>query len=117
MDDDKGSLTLENSVVNAKYLLIRESGNSTSSRIFKIISDGPKVYKGTSLNGYKSDKLKDYYLVIEIEKEESKDFNSVYFNFKELEKYKAIRAKYSPIKAAGMPFAVTLTELMKVIVK
>mgnify|MGYP007077669312 CR=1 FL=1 len=63
MDDDKGSLTLENSVVNAKYLLIRESGNSTSSRIFKIISDGPKVYKGTSLNGYKSNNLKDYYQI------------------------------------------------------
>lgn len=117
MDDDKGSLTLENSVVNAKYLLIRESGNSTSSRIFKIISDGPKVYKGTSLNGYTSNKLKDYYLVIEIEKEETKDFNSANFNFKELEKYKAIQAKYPPIIAAGMPFAVTLTELMKVIIK
>ena len=117
MDDDKGSLTLENNVVNAKYLLIRESGNPTASRIFRIISDGPKVYKGTSLKGYKSDKLKDYYLVIEIEKEETNDFNSANFNFKELDNYKAIQAKHPPIIAAGMPFAITLTELMKVIVK
>lgn len=117
MDDDKGSLALENNVVNAKYLLIRESGKNTASKLFKIISSGPKVYKGTSLKGYKSDKLKDYYLIIEIEKEETKDFNPLIFDFKNLEKYKAIQAKYNPRIAAGMPFAITLTELMKVIVK
>lgn len=117
MDDDKGSLCLENNVVNAKYLLLRESGKETASRIFKIKSKGPKVYKGTSLVGYKTRNLKDYYLVIEIEKEESTDFNGASFNFKELEKYKEIKSKNNPITAAGIPFAVTLTELMKEKVK
>ncbi len=113
MDDDKGSLCLENNVVNAKYLLLRESGKETANKIFKIKSRGPKVYKGTSLSGYKSTALKDYYLVIEIEKEESNDFNSASFNFKELKKYKEIQATDNPITASGIPFVVSLTELMK----
>jgi DNA-binding transcriptional regulator YhcF (GntR family) len=115
MDDDKGSLSLETNVVNAKYLLLRESGKETANKIFKIVSKGPKVYKGAILveNGYKTNNLKDYYLVIEIEKEESKDFKGVGFNFKELEKYKEIKSKNNHVTAAGIPFAVTLTELMK----
>jgi hypothetical protein len=113
MDDDKGSLSLENNVVNAKYLLLRESGKDTANRVFKIKSKGPKVYKGTSLVGYKTNDLKDYYLVIEIEKDESNDFNGASFNFKELEKYKEIKSKNNHVTAAGIPFAVTLTELMK----
>ena len=117
MDDDKGSLSLENNVVNAKYLLLRESGKDTANRVFKIKSKGPKVYKGTSLIGYKTDDLKDYYLVIEIEKEECNDFKGASFNFKELEKFKEIKAKNNHVIAAGIPFAVTLTELMKVKVK
>ncbi len=117
MDDDKGSLSLENNVVNAKYLLLRESGKATANRVFKIKSKGPKVYKGTSLIGYKTSDLKDFYLVIEIEKEESNDFNGASFNFKDLEKYKEIKAKNTHVTAAGIPFAVTLTELMKEKVK
>lgn len=117
MDDDKGSLSLENSVVNAKYLLLREAGKDTANKVFKIKSKGPKVYKGTSLVGYKTTDLKDYYLVIEIENEESNDFNGAIFNFKELEKYKEIKSKNNHVTAAGIPFAVTITELMKVKVK
>ena len=117
MDDDKGSLSLENNIVNAKYLLLRESGKDIANRVFKIKSKGPKVYKGTSLVGYKTSDLKDYYLVIEIDKEESNDFKGASFNFKNLEKYKEIKSKNNHVIAAGIPFAVTLTELMKEKVK
>ena len=117
MDDDKGSLSLENNVVNAKYLLLRESGKETADRMFRIKSKGPKVYKGSSLLGYTTNNLKDYYLVIEIEKSESADFNGASFNFKDLEKYNEIKAKNNHVSAAGIPFAVSLTELMKQKVK
>ena len=118
MDDDKGSLSLENNVVNAKYLLLRESGKDTANRVFKIKSKGPKVVQGTLLpKGYKTQKLKPYYLVIEIEKSESTDFKGASFLFKNLEKYKEIKSKNKYVSAAGIPFAVTLTELMKVKVK
>lgn len=119
MDDDNGSLALTNQVVNAKYLLIREAGNNLASKIIKIISNGPKVLKGSNLEnlGYKSDRLKDYYLVVEIEKELCNDFNSAHFNFKELDEYKKIKIKHNSFTAAGMPFTITLSELMKVIIK
>lgn len=119
MDDDKGSLSLENNVVNAKYLLLRESGKDIANRVFKIKSKGPKVIQGSVLEkkGYKSDKIKPYYLVIEIEKEESTDFNAASFNFKELGKYKEIKSNNNHVTAAGIPFAITLTELMKVKLK
>jgi hypothetical protein len=119
MDDDKGSLSLENNVVNAKYLLLRESGKDTANIVFKIKSKGPKVVQGTLLpKGYITDNLKPYYLVIEIEKSESTDFNGASFNFKKLDKYIEIRSKNNNnVTAAGIPFAVTLTELMKEKVK
>lgn len=117
MDDERGSLCLESEVVNAKYLLIREKGKSIATKLFRIKSKGPKVYKGTSLKGYKTDNLKDYYLVIEIESQESDDFNFARFNYKELEKYKEIITKNNIISAVGIPFAVTLTELMRVKIK
>jgi len=118
MDDDKGSLSLETNVVNAKYLLLRESGKDTANKIFKLKSKGPKVIQGKLLpDGYITKKLKDYYLVIDIEKEESIDFNGASFNFKELEKYKTIKSKNNHVTAAGIPFAVTVTELMKTKVK
>ncbi len=117
MDDDKGSLCLENNIVNAKYLLLRESGKDTANKIFKIKSKGPKIYKGTSLVGYKTTDLKDYYIIVEIENEECLDFNGASFNFKELERYKEIIAKNNHVTAAGMPFSVNLIELMNVKVK
>jgi|694.fasta_scaffold21472_7 predicted component of viral defense system (DUF524 family) len=119
MDDEHGSLALTSQVVSAKYLLIREAGNNLASKIFKITSNGPKVITGTTLKdlGYKSEKLKDYYLVINIDKELCKDFNLSKFNFTELEEYKKIKSEYNPYSASGMPFTITLSELMKVIVK
>ena len=47
----------------------------------------------------------------------SKGHNTASFNFKELEKYKEIKAHNNPVTAAGIPFAVTLTELLKEKVK
>ena len=119
MDDDSGSLALTNQVVNAKYLLIREAGNKLASKVFKIISNGPKVLIGSNLKnlGYKTDRLKDYYLVIHIDKELCNDFNSSQFDFTQLDEYKKIKIKHNPYTAAGTPFTITLSELMKVIVK
>lgn len=119
MDDDKGSINLESNVVNAKYLLLRERGKETADKVFRIKSSGPKVIQGSILlaQGYHSEKIQEYYLVIEIETTESKDFDTVSFNFKELAKYKEIKTKNQPYTAAGIPFAVSLTELMKAKVK
>lgn len=118
MNDDKGSLILENKVVDAKYLLLRKPNEDTACTIFKIISKGPKVVEGKRLKGYKSKNLKDYYLVIDIENNETVDLGNAKFKFKELKAYKEIQEKErNKRKAAGIPFSVSLTELMKVKVR
>jgi len=118
MDDNKGSLILESDVVNSKYLLIRESGNPTANKIYRIISKGPRVFskeKLAELNYPHSDKPQDYYLVVDIEKQPTTDLGENHWNFKELEKYKEVLRKEANFrKAAGIPFAVSLSDLMRV---
>jgi len=53
MDEEMGSLELNNEVVNAKYLLLRRSGESYASDLYEITSKGPKVFSANHL-----DKLK-----------------------------------------------------------
>ncbi len=114
MDDDKGSLHLEYNVVNAKYLLLREAGKDYANKIFKITSTGPKVIQGSLLekSGYKSDRIKDYYLVVDIEKDECLDFGNATYNFKRLKQY--IDIPEDIFRKPGIPFIVSVTELMKV---
>lgn len=118
MDNKKGALILDNEVVNAKYLILRKSGSKTTSSIYKITSKGPEVYSKFKLAelGYPiSEKAKDYYLVIDFEKINPSDFGNSTWRFKELAKYKRIILEEKNIRiASGIPFTVSLRELMNV---
>lgn len=121
MDEEMGSLELNNEVVNAKYLLLRRSGEATASDLYEIKSRGPKVFSTVHLDKLKyppSKKPKEYYLAIEIQKVTSIEFENVSWDFKELEEYKKIQEiiknTYSKV---GMPFTVSLTKLMSKKVK
>ena len=119
MDDDAGSLILEGPVVNAKYLLLRKKDEKIATDLYRIISKGPKVFSKVQLEKMKYPpigKLKEYYLVIDIEKVNPTDFGNVIWRFKELEAYKKIKQKNKDIhKSAGIPFIVSLSELMGVV--
>lgn len=120
MDDGAGSLILENKIVNAKYLLLIEPGKDNADKIFKIKSKGPKVIQGSILEkrGYRSNNIKPYYLVIDIENEESKDFNGAVFNFRQLDEYIKIQESNRNKRIApGVPFAISVKDIMKVKVK
>lgn len=121
MDESKGSLELSNEVVNAKYLLLRKNGENEASDLFKIKSKGPKVFSNIQLdklNYPPSKNPKDYYLSIEIEVVNNREFENVSWKFKELEKYKSlIESEANPYSKVGLPFTVSLTELMKVAIK
>jgi len=116
MDEAKGSLELSNEVVNAKYLLLRKSGKNEASDLFRIISKGPKVFSNSQLEKLKypsSKNPKEFYLVIEIERVSDKEFENVSWKFKELKKYKSIiESESNPYTKVGLPFTVSLTELM-----
>lgn len=118
MGEEKGSLELNNEVVNARYLLLRTKGKENASHLFNITSVGPKVYSAYDLIaiGYPVSKNpKDFYLVIDIEEVVDEEFKEVTWNFKELKKYQSIIAsEKNPYAKVGIPFTVTLTELMLV---
>lgn len=119
IDDDKGSLILDNAVTNARYLLLRRRDKETASELFKIVSKGPKVYSKEKLEhlGYPSPK-NDYYLIIEIEKLNPDDFGNSEWDFKQLYQYKKIKETCKDVyKLPGIPFTVTMTELMRTNVK
>jgi predicted component of viral defense system (DUF524 family) len=121
MDEELGSLELNNDVVNAKYLLLRRNGEPTASDLFEIKSKGPKVFSTVHLNKLKyppSKKPKDYYLAIEIEKVTALEFKNVSWDFKELKEYQKIQEIIkNPYSKVGMPFTVSLTKLMNKKVK
>ncbi len=119
MDDEEGSLILDNEVVNAKYLLLRRSSKDTASEIFKILSKGPKVYSKEAIKskGYPDPKHENY-LVIEIEKHLSEDLGDSFWDFKQLIQYQKLKDKIrDPYKLAGIPFTASITELMKTKIK
>lgn len=119
MNDEKGTVVFKPNVVNAKFLLLRESGKSTASILLKL-KEGIKVYSKEHLQKIKyPDATKDHYLVFDFEAQ-SKDlkiFEGMEWNFKELEEYKKTIEGKNIRSAAGEPFIVTLSELMKVKVK
>ena len=121
MDEEKGSLELTNEVVNAKYLLLRKNGEAFANDLYEIISKGPKVFSNShldSLNYPPSTRPKNHYLCIDIKKVTTPEFESIVWDFRELEEFKRIQKTVSnPYSKIGMPFTVSLTELMKKIVK
>ena len=114
MNDEEGSLEFKNDVVNSKFLLIRESGNSEASHIFKIKS-GIKVFSKEKLEELGHPEVnKDHYLVYSFDTESIEEFNDVKWSFKDLESYKETVKDKNLRSAAGLPFTTTLTKLMKV---
>ena len=105
-----GSLELTPEVIQAKYLLLRESGKEKATQLFKITSVGPKVYSKEKLIeiGYENPSQPDY-LVVNIEP--CNDWTNLEIAFKEFDEYKNLSgSKYSK---AGLPFVVTLDKIIK----
>ncbi|WP_243347233.1 DUF2357 domain-containing protein [Parabacteroides sp. FAFU027] len=117
MNDRDGSLIIDETTVKAKYLILRRNGKAKD--VFKIISKGPNVYSKRRLTelGY-PDPHEEECLVIDIEKVNTLDLGAFEWKFKELDEYKNLERKQkNPRKLAGIPFTVSLTQLMQVKIK
>ena len=115
MNDDKGSLVFDNKLVDAKFLLLRESGKKTASLLYKI-KPGVEVYSGERLTelGH-PDANKKHYLVFEIEtkSEEMEMLENITWDYTKLEEYKKITDGKNMRIAAGLPFVTSLSNLMR----
>jgi len=104
---DKGSLPLSNENVNAKYLILHGKDELITDRIFKLKVTGARILSQNDLI------RKDYpnptgelYLVYEIEKEVSNEFQNISIDIRKL-------AKFENHRNSAKPFSTTLTEVLK----
>ena len=114
MNDEDGALRFSEKEAKAKFLLIRESNDGKATNLYKL-KKGIKVFTGKKLeDDLHPDAKKDAYLVVEFEKEVLPEFKGVEFNCNNTAEYKMLEKKFkNPRIRAGIPFATTLTELMK----
>lgn len=105
----RGSLRLGPRESGAKYLLLHTEGETTTGKLLKIVEIGPRIFsKQTLINkGYPSIPSQNYYLVYKVEELHDKEFLNQQWDITKLEFYKKGRG-------SALPFAVTMTELMKV---
>jgi len=106
--NNKGSLKLGPREAGAKYLLLHTEGEPTTDKLLKITETGPRVFSKKILvdNGYPTNPSQPFYLVYRVELVQDDEFLNQSWDITKLEGYK---------KGAEsvLPFAITLTELMK----
>jgi predicted component of viral defense system (DUF524 family) len=107
MGSGKGSLILNRETVSSKYLLLHAEGDASSGDLWRIVSNGPRVFSKEDLSakGYPSPS-QAYYLVIQLEPVTDQEFENVFWDFRKLK-------NFSSGRASAIPFTTNLTELMK----
>ena len=109
---DKGSLRLGPTETGAKFVLLHGEGETITSKLFKVIERGPRIFSKQDLirKNYPSSPKKDYYLVYKIEPVTDVEFQNIRWNISAL-------AGYNKGSASAIPFTSSLTELMNTKVK
>lgn len=108
----RGSLKLGIGESTAKYLLLHIEDGIITNLLFRVTDEGPQVFSSTKLSelGYPTVPSQPFYLTYKINKEFDSEFQGQKWDISKLEKYISGRG-------SGIPFAVTLSELMKVKLK
>ena len=111
-DSNRGSLRLGPGESGAKYLLLHSQGETKTGRLLKIIETGPRVFSKQTLieKRYPNEPSQNYYLVYKVQEISDKELINLEWDITKLEKYKNGRN-------SALPFSVTLSELMKVMIK
>lgn len=75
-DSHRGSLRLGPGESSAKYLILHTHNETTTSKIYKIIETGPRVFSKQTLikNNYPSEPSREYYLIYKIEPVNNAEF-------------------------------------------
>lgn len=108
-DSRRGSLRLGPKEAGVKYLLLHTNEETKTGKILKITETGPRVFSKQTLlkKGYPTEPSQDFYLVYKVKEVTEKELLDNKWDITKLESYKTGRG-------SGLPFAVSLTELMNV---
>lgn len=111
-EDNRGSLRLGPSETGAKYLLLHGEKELQSGKLFKIVETGPRVFSKATLikKEYPTVPSQDYYLVYKVSQFIEKEFENRKWDISKLEEHRKGRASV-------LPFAVTLSQLLKAEIK
>ena len=107
----RGSLRLSPKETGAKYLLLHTHDEIKTGRLLKLKETGPRIFsKQDLINKSYENPSQEFYLVFEIEEVIEKEFESMTWDITRLHNYAGARA-------SALPFSVSITELMKVLIK
>ena len=107
----RGSLRLSPHETGAKYILLHTEGETKTSKILKLKDIGPRIFsKQNMIAKSYINPSQEFYLVYEIDDNVEKEFETMTWNIAQLEKYQKSRA-------SALPFSISLSSLMKVVVK
>ncbi len=108
MNTERGSLRLTAETAGVDYILLHTQGELISNDIRRIIEKGPRVFsKNKLLDLDYPQPNSENYLVFKIESFKEEAFNNIEWDISKLKEYKSGRT-------SGIPFTISLLELMKV---
>jgi predicted component of viral defense system (DUF524 family) len=107
----RGSLRLGLESLNAKYLLLHSFGETKTSKLFKLSNKGPRIFSKQDMRekSYPNPR-NNFYIVYDIISEAEVEFAYMNWNITKLPNYGAGRS-------SSIPFAVSMMNLMKVLIK
>lgn len=108
---DKGSLPLSPRELGAKFLVLHGPGETITNKIYRLKETGPKIYSDQNLikEGYQTEPTGNLYLIFEIGKDISEEFNYKEWDIRKMENYAGFWNSPKPI-------TVSIRELMKVLI-
>lgn len=111
-DSKRGSLRLGPGEAGAKYLLLHSTGETITSKLFKITETGPRVFSRKTLidKGYPTQPSQEYYLVYKVKEISDVELQNHKWDITRLDKHKQGRG-------SALPFSVTMAVLMRAKVK
>ena len=105
--DTRGSLRLSPKETGAKYLLLHGPNETKTGKLYKLTQRGPRIFSKADMvkNEYQYPSH-DFYLVYDIAGAAEKEFNNYQWDITRL-------PGYTRNRGSGIPFSVTLADLMK----
>jgi len=103
----RGSLRLSPKETGAKYILLHTTGETKSSRLFKLKEKGPRIFsKQDMIKLVYPNPSQEFYLVYDIVEPAEVEFQDIKWDITQLE-------GYSIKQGSALPFSISLTGLMK----
>ncbi|MBK7561212.1 MAG: hypothetical protein IPI68_06730 [Chitinophagaceae bacterium] len=106
----RGSLRLSPKETGAKYILLHTTGETKTGKLFKLKEKGPRIFsKSDMIEKSYQNPSQEFYLVYDIDENIEEEFKNMKWDIAKLD-------SFSSRFNSALPFSVSLTELMNVVI-